>query len=124
MLAAILPVACGGQSGVEDQSSTVATSSASSTNGQVPPVLASYTCDGTTTPLTGMFYNDRRPAELVLTWGLQTVRLARQPMGSGIRYVGDGVEYDEHQGSVHVDFKGTQLNCTPIQPATASRNQS
>lgn len=120
LLVGMLSVACSGPPGGGAESSTVATSSTSSGLGptavELPPVLVSYACEGTTTLLSAMFYNDRRPAELVLTWGQQTARLTQQPMGSGIRYVGDGVEYDEHQGRVDVDFKGTQLSCRANQP--------
>jgi len=70
-----------------------------------------YTCDDTSKQLTTVFYNDFQPPAAVLTGGGQG-DLFQQMMGSGIRYTRDGVEYDEHQGSVQVDFHGTKINCT------------
>jgi len=71
-----------------------------------------YTCDDTSKQLTTVFYNDFQPPAAVLTWGSDKAILFQQMMGSGIRYTRDGVEYDEHQGSVQVDFHGTKINCT------------
>jgi len=71
-----------------------------------------YTCDDTSKQLTTVFYNDFQPPAAVLTWGSDKAILFQQMMGSGIRYTRDGVEYDEHQGSVQVDFHGAKINCT------------
>ncbi|MGV0836972.1 MliC family protein [Mycolicibacterium thermoresistibile] len=76
----------------------------------LPPVH--YRCDDDSRPLSTVFYNEFDPPAAVLTWGADEVVLFGEPMASGIRYTGDGVEYAEHHGAVTVDFRGTALSCT------------
>jgi hypothetical protein len=71
-----------------------------------------YRCDNPQQMLSAVFYNDVPPAMALLTWAGDQAIVYQQPMASGISYSGNGVQYDEHQGQVHVDFRGTQLNCT------------
>jgi membrane-bound inhibitor of C-type lysozyme len=70
-----------------------------------------YRCDNQP-QLSSVFYNGLHPSMALLTWNGDQVIVYQQPMGSGIRYSGNGVEYNEHQGHVDVNFRGTQLTCS------------
>lgn len=74
----------------------------------VPTVT--YNCPGDK-PLTAKFYPFDPPAG-VLTWGTDRAIIFQQPTGSGIEYGRDGVEFDEHQGRVEVDFYDNEFVCT------------
>jgi len=120
----VLLSACGEPAKTESTSaettSSAATSAPSSSTAPDAPALpasvtATYTCDVTDKQLSGVFDNAAEPPTLVLTWGTDKATLVQQPSGSGIRYSGDGVEYEEHQGKVNVDFRGERLSCTPAE---------
>lgn len=109
----VLVLSACGKSSDRSPESTPASATAAPPITTAAPITASYTCDDTSKQLSAAFYNDVQPAKLELTWGTEKATLLQQPSGSGIRYSGEGVEYEEHQGKVHVDFKGQQLSCTP-----------
>ena len=81
---------------------------------QVPSPVE-FVCDDASQPFTATFYNDIEPRAAVLSLGNDQAIAIAQPTASGIRYAREGIEFQEHQGEVTVDFYGSHLECKAVQ---------
>ncbi|AJR09161.1 DUF1311 domain-containing protein [Photobacterium gaetbulicola] len=77
---------------------------------EVPPIV-SLDCGDNSQPFTAVFYNQTEPASLVLTRGDDQVIALAQPMASGIKYLGQNVEYSEHQGEIAISWFDNTFEC-------------
>ncbi|MGF1685098.1 lysozyme inhibitor LprI family protein [Photobacterium japonica] len=69
----------------------------------------------TSQPMTAVFYNQTDPASLVLTSVDSQWLLLGTRTGSGIRYVGQNVMYEEHQGNVTISVFDEVMQCQVMQ---------
>lgn len=75
------------------------------------PKSISLDCGDTSQPFTAVFYNQTDPASLVLTQGNDQVIALAEPMASGIKYLGQNVEYSEHQGEITIQWFDSKFEC-------------
>ena len=75
------------------------------------PKSISLDCGDTSQPFTAVFYNQTDPASLVLTQGNDQVIALAEPMASGIKYLGQNVEYSEHQGEISIHWFDRKFEC-------------
>ncbi|WEM41274.1 MliC family protein [Photobacterium sp. DA100] len=77
---------------------------------EVPPIV-SLDCGDNSQPFTAVFYHQTEPASMVLTRGDDQVIALAEPMASGIKYLGQNVEYSEHQGKITINWLDTTFEC-------------
>lgn len=75
------------------------------------PDSISLDCGDSSKPFTAVFYNQTDPASLVLTQGNDQVIALAEPMASGIKYMGQNVEYNEHQGEITINWFDNTFEC-------------
>ncbi|MFB9932754.1 lysozyme inhibitor LprI family protein [Photobacterium aphoticum] len=66
-------------------------------------------------PVTAIFYNQTDPASLVLTTVDSQWLLLGSRTGSGIRYAGQNIMYEEHQGKVTISVFDEVMRCQVMQ---------
>lgn len=71
-----------------------------------------FVCKGhESEPMTATFYNQTDPKSALITFGKRQVIAFIAPSASGARYLGDDLEFWEHQGEALVTWSGKPYGC-------------
>ena len=71
-----------------------------------------FVCKGRESePMTATYYNQTDPKSALITFGKRQVIAFIAPSASGTRYLGEEIEFWEHQGEALVTWSGKPFGC-------------